>query len=320
MQVAQALGARAVPVIINASAGWLRGASLATRTGQVVRAFRQTGLSPDVKVVPPERLAHAVWEARARGALVVFVGGGDGTISTAASVLAGTPTALGVLPLGTRNHFALDLGLARDLPRAVQAYADGSIQAIDIGEVNGRVFVNNLSLGLYPAAVTDGARHHQHLGVPKGAALAFALLGALWRLPRVRVHIHAPGLFEDHAGCDAPFVMVGNNEYAFEAGRFARRGALDRGELAVYWAPGLGRAGMAWAGLRAVVTRRLARDPALARLLVPAVVLTCRPRLVDVALDGEVQRMRSPLRIRSRKQALRVIVPGPRHAPTEAAP
>lgn len=309
MQAAQALAARAVPVIINASAGWLRGAAVSTRTGQVVRAFRRSGLDPDVRVVAPERLAYAVYEARVRGALVVFVGGGDGTISTAAGLLAGTPTALGVLPLGTRNHFALDLGLARDLPGAVAAYAAGTIRAIDIAEVNGRVFVNNLSLGLYPSAVTDSARHHQHLGVPKGAALAFALLGALWRLPRVRVHIHAPGLFEDHAGCDAPFVMVGNNEYAFEAGRFARRAALDRGELAVYWAPGLGRSGMAFAGLRAVVTRRLAHDPALARLLVPAVQLTCKPRLIDVALDGEVQRMRSPLRVRSRPGALRVVMP-----------
>ncbi len=310
MQIAAALGARAVPVIINASAGWLRGASVSTRTGQVVSAFRRCGLDPTVHVVAPGRLARAVWEARVRGALVVFVGGGDGTLSTAAGVLAGTPTALGVLPLGTRNHFAQDLGLARDLSTAIADYAAGSVQTIDVGDVNGRTFLNNVSLGLYPSAVSDGARHHEHLGVPKGAALAFALLGALWRLPRVRVHIHAPGRFEDHEGCDAPFVFVANNEYAFEeAGRFGRRSALDRGELAVYWAPGLGRTGMVWAGLRSVLTGRLGRDPALARLLVPAVQLTCKPRVVDVALDGEVHRLRSPLRIRSRAGGLRVVVP-----------
>lgn len=307
--VTRAVGTRPVPVILNPSAGWLHGASLGARRDQLARAFERGGLRADLRLVRAGEVQRAVWEARVRGATVVFVGGGDGTLSAAAQVLAGTPTALGVLPLGTRNHFAADLGLPRDVEAAVAAHAAGRIVRVDVGEVNGRVFVNNLSLGLYPSVVSDGARHHQHLGVPKGAALAFATLGALWRLPRVRVHVHAPGHLEDHAGCEAPFVFVANNEYAFEAGRFGRRGALDRGELAVYWAPGLGRVGMALASVRALLSRRVGHHPALTKLLVPAVQLTCPRRHVEAALDGEVRRLRSPLRVRTRPGALRVIAP-----------
>ncbi|MCO5167147.1 MAG: sphingosine kinase [Planctomycetes bacterium] len=309
MLLARAVGARTVPVIINPSAGWLHGASLAARRDQLARAFRRGGLRPDLQLLGAEHVGRAVWEARVRGAPVVFVGGGDGTLSSAAQVLAGTPTALGVLPLGTRNHFAADLGVPRGVEEAVLAHAAGQLAAVDVGEVNGRVFLNNLSLGLYPSVVSDGARHHRHLGVPKGAALAFATLGALWRLPRVRVRVHAPGHLEDHAGCEAPFVFVANNEYAFEAGRFGTRGALDRGELAVYWAPGLGRFGMTLASVRALLSRRVGHHPALRRLLVPAVTLTCPRRHVEAALDGEVRRLRSPLRVRSRPGALRVVVP-----------
>lgn len=305
LSVASALGTRVVPVIINPSAGWLRGASLRARSAQVVRAFREGGLDAQVRVVGPDTLARAVYEARARGAMAVFVGGGDGTISTAASVLAGTPVALGVLPLGTRNHFAADLGLPRDLAGTVRALCAGQIARVDVAEVNGRVFVNNLSLGLYPSAVVDVTRHHQHLGVPKGVAFGFAMMGALWRLPRVRVHIRAPGSLEDHSGCDAPFVIIGNNEYAFEGGRFGRRGALDRGELSVYWAPNAGRMGAAIAGMRAVLRRF---DP-LSRLLVPFVELTSPRRSLDVALDGEVLRLRPPLRVRCRPGALSVVLP-----------
>lgn len=309
MLVRTALGARTVPVILNRGAGWLRGASLDARSSQLVRAFRESGLEPELQLVEPSRIARAVLEARIRGARAVFVGGGDGTLSTAASVLVGTSTALGVLPVGTRNHFAQDLGLPRDVIGTVRAAAAGHFADVDVGEVNGRVFVNNLSLGLYPRAVVDGARHHEHVGVPKGAALAFGLLGALWRLPRVRVRIRAPG-HEDDDACEAPFVFIGNNEYAFDAGfGFGRRGSLDKGELAVYWAAGTGRMGMARAGLRALL-RRLDREPTFTKLLVPRVELTSPRRTLDVALDGEVHRMRLPLFVRSRPRALRVVAPG----------
>lgn len=303
--VANELGTKTVPVIINPSAGWLRGASLRSRSAQLVREFSRGGLDAQLRIVGPDTLSKAVYEARVRGALAVFVGGGDGTISTAASVLAGTPVALGVLPMGTRNHFAADLGFPRDVSGTVRALCAGHVARVDVAEVNGRVFVNNLSLGLYPSAVVDVTRHHRHLGVPKGVAFGFAMLGALWRLPRVRVRIHAPGTLDDHAGCDAPFVIIGNNEYAFERGRFGRRGALDQGELSVYWAPNAGRMGAAIAGMRAVLRRF---DP-LSRLLVPFVELTSPRTMLDVALDGEVHRLRPPLRVRCRPGALRVVVP-----------
>ena len=78
-----------------------------------------------------------------RGAVLVIAGGGDGTISAVASVLAGTGKVLGVLPLGTRNHFARDLGISGDLAEAVRVLSEGMERRVDVGEVNGRVFINN---------------------------------------------------------------------------------------------------------------------------------------------------------------------------------
>ena len=79
----------------------------------------------------------------------VVVGGGDGSIRTVASVLAETSVPLGVLPLGTLNHFVKDLGIPLPLEEAAATIAAGHLRVVDLAEVNGRVFVNNVSLGLY---------------------------------------------------------------------------------------------------------------------------------------------------------------------------
>ena len=85
----------------------------------------------------------------------MVVGGGDGTLSAAASILAGTDTALGVLALGTLNHFARDLRIPLDLDGAIGVIAAGHHQTVDVGEVNGQVFINNSSIGIYPFFVAE---------------------------------------------------------------------------------------------------------------------------------------------------------------------
>lgn len=307
MAHARALASGTVPVIVNTSAGWLRGVSRSARARTLVAAFRDCGVEPQVRFVRPAHVARAIREARRRGAPAVFVGGGDGTLNCAANALVGTSTALGVLPVGTRNHFAADLGLPpRDVPGAIRAMLEGEVREIDVGEVNGHVFINNLALGFYPRVVRDGARHTKHIGLAKTPALAFALLGALWRRPSVQLRIHAPTL-ETTQEVDAPLLFIGNNEYSIELGRFGRRESLVRGELAVYWTDGLSRTGFAVQGVRALLTSRT--PPALTKLLIPEVEIRSKRRAVDVALDGEVKRLRSPLLVRSRPGALRVVAP-----------
>src|SRR5205085_3689399 len=114
-------------------------------------------------------------------------GGGDGTQSAIASRLAGTQLVHGVLPLGTLNHFAKDLGIPLQLDEAVRTLAEGRVLEVDVGEVNGRVFINNSSLGLYPEIVRERELQQMRLGKSKWRALASASLHATEGRPAMAV-------------------------------------------------------------------------------------------------------------------------------------
>jgi diacylglycerol kinase family enzyme len=235
---------------------------------------------------------------------VVVAGGGDGTIGSVAAALANTDATLGILPLGTLNHFAKDLRIPLGLPEAVNVIATGHTARVDVGEVNGRAFINNSSLGLYPSLVYQREKR-QAQGRGKWVALALATT-RVWRLyRRVRVVVHT------EAGSRVirtPFVFVGNNEYRLEGVRLGGRARVDAGQLHVAMAPGMTRSEMVrvlgWALLG-----RLADVDHLDTLLTDAVTIGARRRHIPVALDGEVTLLRTPLEYRVRRGALRVCVP-----------
>src|SRR2546423_8205012 len=127
----------------------------------------------------PTELARA---ALAEGCDTVIAGGGDGTVSSVAGVLAGTRVILGVLPLGTLNHFAKDLGIPTDLGEALGVVLKGNTVQGDVGEGNGRVFINNSSLGLYPGIVKE-REETQRRGVSKWPAFAWAAAKILGGYP-----------------------------------------------------------------------------------------------------------------------------------------
>ncbi len=145
--VAKEAFAGTVAVIINRDGGTARAAG-ATLTERVVAAFDQAGLKAAVRLVSGEEVGHAVRAHASDG--VVVVGGGDGTLGSAAAALidAGGSAALAILPLGTHNHLAQQLGITGDLAGAAAIVAQGHGQAIDVAEVNGQVFVNNASISL----------------------------------------------------------------------------------------------------------------------------------------------------------------------------
>jgi len=242
-------------------------------------------------------------QARAAGAMVVG-GGGDGTIAAVAAALVDTDTPLGVLPLGTLNHFAKDLGIPLDLEKAVTALFAGKAVRVDVGEVNGRIFLNNSSIGFYPRIVQERERE-QKLGRSKWLALARA--SALIFQRSRTLHVDIEGDHGRRQSYDTPFVFIGNNRYAVSGLEIGTRAVLDGGKLWVCAAPYAGRL-----TLIALATRALlgfVRDADLAAFeSVEADVRMRRPH-ARVATDGEVVVMRTPLRYRSRPGALRVVVP-----------
>lgn len=249
---------------------------------------------------------QAAKKALGQGSTLVIAGGGDGTISAIASVVAGTPAVLGVLPMGTLNHFAKDLGIPTDLPSAVGALAAGREVRVDIGEVNGRVFINNSGLGLYPVIVRLREKKQEQGASKRRAALA-AAARALARYRLLTVHVIANG---QEIIRKTPIVFVGNNEYTREGLSMGTRPRLDAGKLSLVIPHAAGRLRLLWFSLRALLGRdRPGQD--LDIISAEEFVIGAGHRFVQVTLDGEVATMDAPLRYRIRPGALKVMAPTP---------
>jgi len=298
-------------VLVNAAAGAVgagdgrAGAPAPDAVARVRAAVRGAGLDATVQAVEPERFADAVREAaRSPDVDVVIVAGGDGTVSTAAGVLAGGDKPLGILPLGTLNHFARDVGLPAQAEAAAAAFACGQWRAVDVGEVNGRVFVNNCSIGLYPHAVQKREQRRES-GEKKWPAMVGALREVFARLPRVRLTLRTD---ERTLRVATPQLMVGNNRYSTQLMQLGRREAMDEGVLWVYVTRSRGALGLLRLALRSLLGR-LEQDRDFESLATSTLEVEDRRRGRHLlALDGELVDLAPPLRMRIRPRALKVLV------------
>jgi diacylglycerol kinase family enzyme len=249
-------------------------------------------------------LAAAVQRALHEGCERVVAGGGDGTISAVASHLVGRDAALGVLPLGTLNHFAKDLGVPMDIDAAFTLLREGEMRQVDVGEVNGRFFVNNSSLGLYPRIV-HGREKRRQLGHGKWPAFAWATLATLRRFPFLDVRLKVQGQDYFHR---TPFVFIGNNEYLMTGLRVGERERLDCGVLSLYVAQRTGRWGLLRLAAGALFGR-LQQQKDFRSLTACELRIDTAGPLLRVAADGELKLMQPPLVYRIHPKALRVIAP-----------
>ncbi|RJG23456.1 diacylglycerol kinase family lipid kinase [Massilia cavernae] len=300
-----------IAVIINASAGFGYTTEWADALAE---KFRSNGTNARVILAHSgDEIVDAAKSAVADRPDVIVAGGGDGTINAVASCLIGTDIPFGVLPLGTLNHFAKDLRIPLGLDEAVANIAAGNSINIDAGEVNGRLFLNNSSLGLYPDIVRDREKQQKRLGRGKWTAFFWATMTTLRRYPFLNVTI---GVNKDKHRRRSPFVFVGNNEYLMEGFNIGVRERLDAGRLCLYVTHRTGRMGLFMLAMRALFGRlRGARD--FDGVAATDLLIETRRKRMRVATDGEVTIMETPLRYRIRPGALRVIVPeraGPREA------
>jgi diacylglycerol kinase family enzyme len=250
----------------------------------------------------------AAREAEAQRPDVVVAAGGDGTVGAVAGALAGTDTPMGVLPMGTLNHFARDAGIPADLQEAARVIASAAPRVIDVAEVNGRVFVNNSSIGAYPRAVQE--RQRRLAMRPRARSFRrLAMVQAAWvvllQLPTQHVLLSIDGRPVERR---TPFVLVGNNEYATGLGDLGHRASLSAGCLNIVHMRRPGRRAILGLAARAVVGRLDASRDFETRMAKEVTVQLAR-RLVRVALDGEVVRLSPPLHYRVRPGALRILAP-----------
>jgi YegS/Rv2252/BmrU family lipid kinase len=298
-----------IAVILNASAGTGCTQDIADK---VTQHFREHGREVSMTLAPSgEDIIDAAKRAAGGGYTIIVAGGGDGTVSAVASTLVGTGTTLGLLPLGTLNHLAKDLRIPLELADAVRVIAEGHAVQIDTGEVNGRIFVNNSSLGLYPDTVRHRERQQKLKGRGKWPALFIAALGALRRYPFLNVTLD---IDQQKVERRTPFVFIGNNEYLMEGFSIGARARLDAGRLSLYFVQRTSRLGLLMLALRALIgTLRQAKD--FDALSARTIRIETRHERLRVSTDGEVNMMTTPLHYRIRPAALRVIVPASEHKP-----
>ena len=294
-----------IAVILNASAG--SGCDEASAKN-LIEKFAAHGMEATVTLAKDSsELIGAASKAIQDAVPMVVAGGGDGTQNAVASRLIGSDVVFGVLPMGTLNHFAKDLGIPLDMDEAVATIAAGHSVRIDTGEVNGRYFLNNSSLGLYPDTVRHRELQQSRLGRSKWPAFFWAALTSLKRYPFLNLTLTTDAISYRQR---TPFIFIGNNDYIMEGFHIGARSSLQGGKLSLYFAHRTGRMGLVVLAMRALFGRlKQAKD--FEMLSATTLKIESRHKQLRVSTDGEVNLLDTPLDYRIVPASLRVLVPMP---------
>lgn len=289
--------------LLNGSAG-SRGAAEDFLNG-IRTVLHSAGIEAELRNVDGSALKLEAEAAARSAADIVIVAGGDGTLSTVAGSLAGTEKRMGVLPTGTLNHFAKDLRIPLDLSQAAAVIAAGKVRVVDVGEVNGRVFINNSSLGLYPEMVRDRDVVRKSRGLSKWPAALIAMVQVARRFPTMNVRITTD---DGTLVRKTPLAFLGNNRYELDLFNAGKRMSLMDGELSLYVTRATTRIGMLSLMVNALMGRASTMQN-LEAFSVRECRIETRHRHIRVAVDGEVLQMVPPLNYSIRPQSLSVCVP-----------
>jgi diacylglycerol kinase family enzyme len=291
--------ARRTVVLLN---GRARNRAAAQLQADIEAAFALLDYPVTIQLVKG-RLDESVQRAVQDGFTTIVAAGGDGTVRTVAAGLAHYGgVRLGVIPAGTFNHFAKDLGLPLDIPGAAATIAANHTQSVDIGAVNGRFFINSVALGLHPTFVRHRQQHERSLG--KWLAIPVALWRAIigFRTWQFTLHIG-----RHHEALTTPFVFIGNNDYQVKQMGLPNRQELAGGKLYVYVLQCTSRRQLLW-----LVLRGLLGDPTNERYFRAYAADSCQimaKQPMYATLDGELLSLKPPLDFTVHKGRLDVLAP-----------
>ena len=243
---------------------------------ELVSAARELGIETHV-LAKDDDLAELARDADAEA---IGMAGGDGSLGTVAAVAVERDLPFVCIPFGTRNHFARDVGFDRDDPIGALAAFDGEERRVDVGRVGDRLFLNNVSLGLYANLVHRRERHRRRRE-------ALARLRAFWILASRRAPLDVS---IDGTPLTARVIVIANNHYQLDLLSLGERERLDDGLLHLYAPSG--------------VVRQQWEERTATKFLVNA-----RTNRLRAAVDGEPAALETPLEFRVEPKALRVLVP-----------
>lgn len=247
----------------------------------------------------------AVRDRLSRGKTLFVAAGGDGTVNAVLQPLVQHPeAALAVIPQGTYNHFARDLGIPLDWEAALDVALNGTPRTIDTGRANDRFFVNNLSIGLYPDLVRR--REEKGRDYPRWKARLYALYHTMRKFRHVTLAIESA---HHHELVQTHVFMISNNSYDLSRlGIEAPRATLEEGRLSVYWLPHISRLKLMRFVAR-YLAGRVRETPGFRSFRTARVKVQSSKPLIRVGIDGEVFTLATPLIITTVPQSLAVMVP-----------
>ena len=311
--------ASALLFVINAASGHH---DLEQTRQMIESTLTATGRTGELLITEPKELARTADQAAARAGTLrsaVVAVGGDGTINTVAQAAHTAGCAMGVVPQGTFNYFARNHGLPDDPEGALHALLSSAPVAVQVGLVNDRVFLVNASLGLYPDLLQDREAYKARFGrsrlVAFGAGLV-TLLGQHRQL-RLRIDVGASG-----REVKTTTLFVGNNRLQLERLGLDEAQGLDHGCLAAVMLQPVGALamlGLLWRGAMGTLGEATTLDSFGFHRMVVRPQRAWRHRMVKVAFDGEVARMRAPLEFRVASKPLYLLKPQPDPEQTEPA-
>ena len=289
--------------IVNATAGGQDAASIASA---LPRLLAKSNRPFEVRLLRRGRDVHPeAMRALDAGFPIIAAAGGDGTVSAVASHLAGTDRRLGILPIGTFNYVARSFGIPLGIEEAVQVIVEGRELAIDVGEVNGRAFLNNAGLGGYVKIVRRREQVFHRWGRSRIAAY-WVILRSLFDLRRsLTLKVTVDGEVRQYR---SPMAFVAKSAYQLEQYGLAGSACIAQRQLALFVAPDCGRLEL----IRRAVALALGNlEPELDFALHCGsdILVETSKRKRHVICDGEVQRLTAPFHFRIWKDALRLLVP-----------
>ena len=259
----------------------------------------------DVREVAPDKLAEAIGAVVKEGAKRVLISGGDGTIATAASAVLGSETALAILPGGTLNHFATDLGIPTTPAEALALVSSGTVRPTDVGDVNGRLFLNTSSVGAYVHFVRSREYLESRFGYRVASTIAAFRL--LFQLRLLAVEVEVDGVRRIYR---TPVVFIGVGERELQLPSLGKRVPSGKRGLHVMVVNGRSAGRVLALALHAVArgVKTAARSPHLDSFIVDRCTITVRSSST-VAVDGELVRLGTPLEYQLKRDALSVVCP-----------
>ena len=289
-----------IRVLVNGQAGSVNSESDRSQLVEQLASALPTAIIrwTDANVTMDQLIQQAMQELPT----MLVAGGGDGTLNAVASAIVGTDTVLGVLPVGTLNHFAKDAGIPTDLANAVLLLRDGVVKCIDVGMVNDRIFLNNAGLGIYPEIVRR-REAQQRRGASKWPAAIAATVRVLYRYRELGLRLRMEGATLLRR---TPALFVGNNEYSNDDTLEPYRKSLSAGTLSVFIPRARGPLPLLWFTLHALIGS-VRNNRGFELLLVDRFTIESKNRTLKVSIDGEVVSLPTPLRFSVRLGALRIL-------------